>query len=68
MILNIHDWEGSGAKPSCGDHVRSKSDTAMVSEVLGKILCHNICCVIASQCELGIEPMFWRMGRLSKRS
>ena len=46
-------------KEALGDHVRSKSDPAMTNEVLGKILCHNICCVIASQCELGIEPMFW---------
>lgn len=46
-------------KRKFGDHVRSKCDTAMVNEVLGKILCHNICCVIASQCELGVEPVFW---------
>jgi hypothetical protein len=46
-------------KRKFGDHVRSKTDTAMVNEVLGKILAHNICCVIASQCELGIEPVFW---------
>ena len=47
-------------KRKFGDHVRSKSDTAMTNEVLGKVLCHNICCVIASQCELGIEPVFWQ--------
>jgi hypothetical protein len=41
------------------DHVRSKTDTAMKNEVLAKFLCHNICVVIASQCELGIEPVFW---------
>lgn len=46
-------------KRKFGDHVRSKTDTAMVNEVLGKVLAHNICCVIASQCELGIEPVFW---------
>jgi hypothetical protein len=28
--------------------------------VLGNELAHNICCVIASQCELGIEPVFWK--------
>jgi transposase len=41
------------------DHVRSTTDTAMKNEVLCKILCHNICCVISSQLELGIEPVFW---------
>lgn len=41
------------------DHIRSRVDTAMVNEVLCKILCHNLCVVIASQCELGIEPVFW---------
>jgi len=41
------------------DHVRSKTDTAMKNEVLGKILCHNICCIISAIHELGIEPVFW---------
>lgn len=40
------------------DHVRSKSDVAMKNEVLCKILCHNICCVIAAMYELGIQPVF----------
>jgi hypothetical protein len=38
---------------------RSRSDTAMKNEVLCKVLSHNICCVIQSHCELGIEPVFW---------
>jgi hypothetical protein len=42
------------------DHVRSKTDTAMKNEVLCKFLCHNLCVVIQSQCELGIEPVFWQ--------
>jgi hypothetical protein len=41
------------------DHVRSKTETAMKNEVLAKILCHNLCCLIMSQIELGIEPVFW---------
>jgi transposase len=40
------------------DHVRSKTDVAMKNEVLGKILCHNICCVISAIYELGIDPEF----------
>ncbi len=41
------------------DHVRSKTDVAMKNEVLGKILCHNICCVISAIHELGIDPAFY---------
>src|SRR5918994_1868974 len=41
------------------DHVRSKTDTAMKNEVFCKFLCHNLCCVVQSQCELGIEATFW---------
>jgi transposase/predicted nucleic acid-binding Zn finger protein len=40
------------------DHVRSKTDVAMKNEVLCKVLCHNICCVISAIYELGIEPAF----------
>ena len=41
------------------DNVRSKTDVAMKNEVLTKFLCHNLCVLIQSQCELGIEPVFW---------
>src|SRR6266480_1588945 len=41
------------------DHVRSKTDVAMKNEVLGKIICHNICCLISAIYELGISPVFW---------
>jgi transposase len=41
------------------DHVRSKTDIGMMNEVLCKILCHNICCLIHSAFELGIEARFW---------
>jgi transposase len=37
------------------DHVRSKSGDAMVNEVLCKIICHNICCLIQESYELGIS-------------
>jgi transposase len=49
----------SSVKRKFGDSVRSKTDTAMVNEVLCKFLAHNICCVIQEQAELGIEPVFW---------
>jgi transposase len=41
------------------DHVRSKTDVAMVNEVLCKILCHNICCLIQESYGLGISTVFW---------
>jgi transposase len=52
----------SMVKAKFGDSIRSKTDTAMKNELLCKILCHNLCCLIQSQCELGIEPVFWKDG------
>ena len=46
-------------KAKFGGAVRSKTPTAQVNEVLCKILCHNICCLIQSIFELGLEPAFW---------
>ena len=40
-------------------HVRSKTDQAMKNEVLVKFLLHNLCVLVQSHCELGIEPVFW---------
>jgi transposase len=50
----------SMVKRKFGDAVRSKNDTAMVNEVLCKLVCHNLCCLIQEQCELGIEAVFWK--------
>jgi len=38
-----------------GATIRSKTDVAQANELLCKVLCHNICCVIQSMYELGIE-------------
>jgi transposase len=46
-------------KAKFGDSLRSKTETAMVNEALAKILCHNLCCLIQSAYELGIEATFW---------
>ncbi len=46
-------------KGKFGGSVRSKSPIAQVNEVLCKILCHNICVLINSIYELGLEPTFW---------
>jgi transposase len=49
----------SAVKRKFGDAVRSRNDVAMVNEALCKFLCHNLCCIILSQIELGIEATFW---------
>jgi len=46
-------------KAKFGIALRSKTKTAQINEALCKVLCHNICVVIQSTCELGIEPIFW---------
>lgn len=45
-------------KRKFGERLRSKTRTAQENEVLCKVLCHNLCCVIQSMYELGIEPNF----------
>jgi transposase len=46
-------------KGKFGERLRSKSETGQINEVLCKILCHNVCCLISSIYELGIMPTFW---------
>lgn len=46
-------------KAKFGERLRSKTAVAQTNEVLCKVLCHNLCCVIQSIYELGIEPKFW---------
>jgi transposase len=46
-------------KAKFGERLRSKSGTGQTNEVLCKILCHNVCCLIQSIYELGVEPTFW---------
>ena len=61
-----HYHKRSNVESSCsmvrakfGDSVRSKTDVAMKNEALCKIVCHNICCLVQSMYELGIDPEFW---------
>ena len=49
----------SAVKRKFGDSVRSKSEVAMKNEVLAKLVCHNICCVIQEMHESGVDPTFW---------
>ncbi len=46
-------------KSKFGAFVRSKLPTAQVNEVLCKIVCHNLCCLVSASYELGLEPAFW---------
>jgi transposase len=46
-------------KAKFSERLRSKTHTAQVNEVLCKILCHNVCCLIQSIYELDLEPTFW---------
>ena len=45
-------------KAKFGEHLRSKSMVARTNEVLCKVLAHNLCCVIQSMYELGIDVDF----------
>jgi transposase len=45
-------------KAKFGERLRSKSHTAQINEVLCKVLCHNLCCVIQSMYELGLDVNF----------
>lgn len=45
-------------KMKFGGTLRSKSAVAQENEALAKCLCHNLCCLIQSMFEFGIEPEF----------
>jgi len=46
-------------KMKFGGAVRSKVPVAQMSEVLCKVVCHNLCVLVQSIYELGIAPTFW---------
>lgn len=48
----------SGVKRLFGDSVRSKNETSMRNEVLGKLLAYNITLLVHAIYELGMEPSF----------
>ena len=45
-------------KARFGERLRSKAERAQINEALCKVLCHNICVVIQSIYELGLEVNF----------
>lgn len=50
----------SAIKRKFGADVVSINPTAMVNEVLCKLICHNLSCLIMEQETLGIVPVFWK--------
>ena len=50
-------------KAKFGGRLWSKSPIGQINEALCKVLCHNVCVVIQSMYELGIEATFWVVGR-----
>lgn len=54
-------------KGKFGNGLRSKGRTAQINEALCKILCHNICVVIQSIHELGIEADFSRRFAVAQK-
>jgi hypothetical protein len=46
-------------KTKFGGNLRSKTFTAQANEALCKILCHNLCGLIQSSYELGVESTLW---------
>lgn len=45
-------------KAKFGERLRCKTEVAQINEALCKVLCHNLCVVIQSMYELGVEPQF----------
>lgn len=46
-------------KAKFGGRLHSKSKSGQFNEALAKALCHNICVLIRSMCEMGIDPLAW---------
>jgi len=49
-------------------NLSSRTKTAQVNEALCKILCHNLCVIVHSMYELGIEPEFWQENDTPKEA
>jgi transposase len=54
-------------KGKFGERLRSKTLTAQTNELLLKVLCHNLCVIVQSIFELGIEPAFWQESKETLR-
>jgi transposase len=54
-------------KAKFGERIRSKTKIAQTNEVLCKVLAHNLCCVIQSIYEFGIEPTLWSNSEIDHK-
>jgi len=50
-------------KAKFGERIRSKTNVSQTNEVLCKVLCHNLCCLIQSMYELGVDVDFRSEGQ-----
>lgn len=57
----------SSIKRKFGADVVSKNPVAMTNEVLCKVICHNLTCLIQEQEALGIVPVFWKDEQEAER-
>ncbi|MGD0837705.1 MAG: hypothetical protein ABSB49_13765 [Polyangia bacterium] len=48
-----------------GPAVKSKTFTAQVNEILCKVLCHNLSCLVMAMHTLAINPSFLGLGEVS---
>jgi len=55
----------SAIKRKFGASVRSKSKVAQVNELLCKVLCYNLACLVHAMHQLGVEPEFASVARAS---
>jgi hypothetical protein len=55
---NMSESAFSAVKRKFGQAVRSKTFTAQVNEILCKVLCHNLSCLVRAMHTLGVEPSF----------
>jgi transposase len=55
----------SAIKRKFGDSVKAKNDQSMKCEVLAKIVCHNLCCLIHAMEEFGIDATFGTSAQLT---
>lgn len=53
----------SMVKRKFDNHLRSKSRQAQINEIYCKYICHNICVLITSMYDFGLEPEFWTLAK-----